>query len=92
LLKLIYTTPFKKDFKKQKIKMSFDDFDEFFEVINKLRNSEFLEEKYVDHPLSGEYKDCRDCHIKPDLVLIYKINKKEHKLTLIRFNSHSELF
>ncbi|MEN8904909.1 MAG: type II toxin-antitoxin system YafQ family toxin [Clostridiales bacterium] len=92
MLKLIYMTPFKKDFKKQKIKMNFDDFNEFFEVINKLRNSEVLEEKYIDHPLSGEYKDCRDCHIKPDLVLIYKINKKEHNLTLIRFNSHSELF
>jgi mRNA-degrading endonuclease YafQ of YafQ-DinJ toxin-antitoxin module len=49
----MYTNPFKKDFKKQKIKMDFEDLNEFFEVLGKLRNSEPLAEKYVDHALSG---------------------------------------
>jgi len=70
--------------------MDFEDLNEFFEVLGKLRNSEPLAEKYFDHALSGEYKDCRDCHIKPDLVLIYRI--KDNTLTLVRFNSHSEIF
>jgi mRNA interferase YafQ len=43
-----------------------------------------------DHPLIGNFKDCRDCHIKPDLVLIYrKIN--DNVLELVRLGSHSEL-
>lgn len=92
MLRLMYTNPFKKDFKKQKIKMDFDDFNEFFEIIGKLRKNETLPIKYADHPLTGDFKDCRDCHIKPDLLLIYKVNLKENILTLIRFNSHSEIF
>lgn len=92
MLRLKYTNSFKKDFKKKKIKMSFEDFQEFFEVINKLRNEETLEGKYVDHSLSRDFKDCRDCHIKPDLILIYRIYIEENILTLIRYNSHSEIF
>ena len=47
--------------------------------------------KYKDHPLHGDYSDCRDCHIVPDLVLIYKKIDNEI-LQLIRLGSHSELF
>jgi mRNA interferase YafQ len=49
-----------------------------------------LPESMHDHSLTGNLKDCRDCHIKPDLVLIYrKIN--DNTLELIRLGSHSEL-
>ena len=46
---------------------------------------------YQDHPLSGNWNDHRDCHLKPDLVLIYR---KPDKLTLqlVRLGSHNELF
>jgi mRNA interferase YafQ len=43
-----------------------------------------------DHPLSGEWKDFRDCHIKPDLLLIYRKPDKTN-LELVRLGSHSEL-
>lgn len=44
-----------------------------------------------DHGLTGEWAGCRECHIKPDLLLIYK-NVGDDKLTLVRLGSHSELF
>ncbi|MGB8692353.1 MAG: type II toxin-antitoxin system YafQ family toxin [Steroidobacteraceae bacterium] len=49
-----------------------------------------LPAKYVDHPLRGEWKDFRDCHVKPDLVLIYRRSGNE-VLQLVRLGSHSEL-
>ena len=49
-----------------------------------------LAEKHRDHPLSGEWKDHRDCHIKPDLVLIYR-KLEQDVLQLVRLGSHSEL-
>ena len=55
-----------------------------------LANDEPLPERYHDHPLVGEWKDHRDCHIKPDLVLIYR-KTGENTLDLVRLGSHSEL-
>jgi mRNA interferase YafQ len=49
-----------------------------------------LVEKHRDHALTGEWKDHRDCHIKPDLVLIYR-KTSSGLLQLIRLGSHSEL-
>jgi mRNA interferase YafQ len=49
-----------------------------------------LPERYHDHPLSGDWKDHRDCHIKPDLILIYRQPDIE-RLQLVRLGSHSEL-
>ena len=49
-----------------------------------------LPEKYVDHPLQGPWKDFRDCHVKPDLVLIYR-KLSSDVLQLVRLGSHSEL-
>ncbi len=49
-----------------------------------------LSERYRDHSLAGEWKDHRDCHIKPDLVLIYR-KTNENTLDLVRLGSHSEL-
>jgi len=59
-------------------------------VISDLLEGKSLPEKMKDHPLSGEWKDHRDCHVKPDLVLIYKTD--EEAVTLVRLGSHSELF
>jgi mRNA interferase YafQ len=49
-----------------------------------------LPHRYFDHPLSGEWSGFRDCHIRPDLVLIYE-KPDAHKLRLVRLGSHSEL-
>lgn len=59
-------------------------------VISDLLEGRTLPEKMKDHPLSGGWKDHRDCHVKPDLVLIYKTD--DHAVTLVRLGSHSELF
>ena len=49
-----------------------------------------LDPKHRDHPLAGEWREYRDCHIKPDLILIYR-KSGENTLQLVRLGSHSEL-
>ncbi len=61
------------------------------QTIIKLANDEKLEDKYNDHSLIGNYKDFRECHIKPDLLLIYQKKKDILLLTCIDLGSHSEL-
>ncbi len=62
------------------------------EVLKILANGEELPEKYRDHALSGKWNPARECHIKPDVLLVYQIDKKEKVLVLIRIGSHSDLF
>ncbi len=64
--------------------------DEFAAVITALASGKLLAPKYRDHPLSGEWAGFRDCHIKPDLVLVYRLIGKDF-LELTRLGSHSEL-
>ena len=45
-----------------------------------------------DHNLIGNYTQCRECHVKNDVLLIYKVDEKSESLFLARFGSHSELF
>ena len=82
------TSQFKKDVKRL-IKRG-KIFEEFKEVISKLSEGETLEAKYRDHILTGQYKGTRECHIEPDLLLIYELTKSE--LVLIRTGTHSDLF
>jgi mRNA interferase YafQ len=64
--------------------------DDLVDVLTALANDQPLEEKYRDHALVGEWMGYRECHIKPDLLLIYK--KPDAKtLRLARLGSHSEL-
>ena len=62
----------------------------FTELVRMLACDEPLAEKYRDHALAGEWNDHRDCHIKPDLVLIYK-KIDDAELQLVRLGSHSEI-
>jgi mRNA interferase YafQ len=55
-----------------------------------LVNDRALAPKLRDHALTGNWKDHRDCHVKPDLVLIYRLVDKT-TLQLVRLGSHSEL-
>ena len=59
-------------------------------VVTKLVNNETLHPGHRDHPLMGEWKNCRDCHIAPDWILIYYANS--NTLRLERTGSHSDLF
>jgi mRNA interferase YafQ len=63
---------------------------DFIEVVTALANDQPLAEKHRDHALSGDWKDHRDCHLKPDLVLIYR-KPDDEALQLVRLGSHSEL-
>lgn len=61
-------------------------------MVEKLSNGEILPAKYNNHQLKGKYKDYYDCHILPDLVLIYKIEKEKLTLLLLDLETHSNLF
>ena len=63
---------------------------DFVNIVEALTKDEPLAEKHRDHALTGEWKDHRDCHIKPDLVLIYR-KPNDAVLQLVRLGSHSEL-
>ena len=60
------------------------------EVLYHLAHDRPLPDKYRDHALSGEWVGCRDCHVKPDQVLIYHINGDT--IELHRPGTHAELF
>jgi mRNA interferase YafQ len=62
------------------------------ETINLLLLGEKLPERYKDHELTGNYAGFRECHVKPDLLLIYQVIERESTLYLLRTGSHSELF
>lgn len=49
-----------------------------------------LARRHVDHPLKGEYSDCRECHIEPDWLLIYLI--QGNNIIFIRTGTHADLF
>ena len=66
---------------------------EFVAVLEMLAQDQALPVKYRDHALTGQWQDFRDCHIKPDLVLIYQKTDQDELLilSLMRLGSHSEL-
>lgn len=68
------------------------DFSALESIVDQLCRQEPLPEKNLDHPLSGDYEGCRECHIAPDWLLIYKINGSALILYLMRTGTHSDLF
>ena len=89
MLKVRYSTKFKKDFKlakKRGLPMQ-----ELKTVIEKLAAGIPLEEKHRDHALAGNYAMFRECHIRPDWLLIYRINDMELELIAHRTGTHSDL-
>ena len=90
VLNLKAVTQFKKDFKKYRHNEAV--LDEFEDVVNMLRVEKKLPDKYFDHSLVGNYKGMRECHIKPDVLLVYWISEEAQTLYLERIGSHSELF
>ena len=89
--KIENTGQFKRDYKREAKGIHKKTLASDLETVLKLLSAnKNLPEKYFDHPLVGEWKDHRDCHIKPDLVLIYRI-PDENTLQLVRLGSHSQL-
>lgn len=86
-----YTNRFKRDYKREKAGRHGKTLDrDLMQVIGALAEDLSLPRRNFDHPLSGDWSDHRDCHIKPDLVLIYLKPDREN-LVLVRLGSHSEL-
>lgn len=90
MLKPTPTTKFKKDLKKFKYQTKI--IQELNVVIKLLIQQLPLEEKHFDHPLSGNWRGSRECHVNPDVLLIYRIEEDSGVLFLERFGSHSQLF
>jgi len=61
-------------------------------IIKKLAAGDVLDVNHKDHPLKGQYKGCRECHITPDWLLIYEIVNDTLILYLTRTGTHSDLF
>lgn len=68
------------------------DIKEIYPIVKLLVNGESLPEKYRDHELEGIWKGHSECHIRPDWLLIYKINEGILVLELTRTGSHADLF
>ena len=87
-----YTTKFKKQLKR--IKKQGKDLNKLYELIEKLANGNELERKYKNHNLIKNklYKNCKECHIEPDWLLIYQIESKDLILLLISTGNHNDLF
>ena len=86
-----YTNQFKRDYRREQSGRHRKVLDTLLtEATNLLAADQPLPRRYFDHPLSADWKDCRDCHLRPDLVLIYRKGNTSD-LELLRLGSHSEL-
>jgi mRNA interferase YafQ len=86
------TNAFRRDFKREMRGQHRRDVEELLaSAISSLVEDKPLAEKNRDHTLTGEWRDFRECHLKPDLLLIYR-KPDADVLQLVRMGSHSELF
>jgi len=88
MLNIEYSGQFKRDLKKAKKRKK--DLDKIKESIKLLVNEDTLPDRYLDHPLSGNWKGCRNLHIEPDWLLIYRI--EDDLIRFERTGTHSDLF
>ena len=87
-----YTSSFKKQHKK--LQKQGKDLNKLYEVIKTLSNGKQLDKKYKNNKLKNNnvFKNCYECHIEPDWLLIYKIEKEILVIILFATGSHSDLF
>ena len=89
---IVLTSAFKSCLKT--IKKRRKDLDKLTTVVNMIASGEQLDVKYRDHELNDNkrFKNCRELHLEPDCLLVYKINKKDLILFLMETGTHSDLF
>jgi mRNA interferase YafQ len=85
----VYTRQFQRDVKRIQ-KAGNKDMEKLKRVVRALIDEKPLDKSYLDHLLKGDFKDRRECHVAPDWLLVYKLDKKE--IVFERTGSHSELF
>ncbi|MEJ7137511.1 type II toxin-antitoxin system YafQ family toxin [Amphibiibacter pelophylacis] len=86
-----YTGQFRRDYRREakgRFRTTLDS--EMRAILSLLLADLPLEPRHRDHALTGDWSDHRDCHIKPDLVLVYQ-KPDAHTLRLVRLGSHAEL-
>ncbi|MBR6844961.1 MAG: type II toxin-antitoxin system YafQ family toxin [Bacteroidales bacterium] len=85
-----YSTTFKRSYKlAQKRGLPMDALNN---VVRSLAEGDKLDAVYRDHALTGQYKGCRECHIQPDWLLIYRIKERLEILNLVDTGTHADLF
>jgi len=89
MLQIVISNKCKKDLKRAKKRGL--DLDEFFAVVDMLQRQEALPARYRDYALTADRAGLRDCHIRPDWVLIYEVREAELVLLLVETGSHSDL-
>ena len=90
MYKVKFTTAYKRSYKlmhKRGLDLS-----QLDKIVDELRKGNTLDEKYKDHALQGKFIGFRECHIKPDWLLVYKLDNDILVLTLVNTGSHSDLF
>ena len=85
----VYTRQFQRDVKRIQ-RAGNKDMEKLKRVVRALIDEKPLDKSYLDHLLKGDFKGRRECHIAPDWLLVYKLDKKE--IVFERTGSHSELF
>jgi mRNA interferase YafQ len=88
---IVKTKRFKTAFKRVKNLKGFKK-DVFVDVVETLASGKKLKSKYKDHKLTGGLKDFRECHLAPDILLLYQIDEGVLVLTLVSVGNHSQLF
>ncbi len=91
MYRIVPSRQFKKDLKKI-VRSGHFDLSLLNQIINALARGEVLDKRFKDHTLIGRMKGLRECHVKPDLLLVYSIRGNELMLQLFRVGSHSDLF
>ena len=61
-------------------------------IMRQVVNQQTLESKYHDHALRGNLRGHRDCHLEPDWILLYRIDRDLQEITFVRTGSHADLF
>ena len=81
---------FKKDLKRAKHRMK--DLSKLQNIMQNLADGKTLPLHNKDHPLTGNFKGRRECHIEPDWLLIYKLDDEKHEIIFERTGTHADLF
>jgi mRNA interferase YafQ len=85
-----YTNSFKKHYKR--IQKRGYDVSLLFQLMEQLMEQGFVDNSYKPHKLSGNYSGYWECHLQPDWLLIWEINKQEKRIVLHYTGTHSDLF
>ncbi len=86
---VVYSTKAKKDLKRYR--HNAEKMQQLFSVLQMLSRGEPLSAPFKPHPLTGNYKDCMECHVGNDFLLIWQ-NPDADTVYVLRIGSHAELF